>query len=288
MNNRAFKLTALISLTVMAFSLFRALPVKAAGAADPNDAYVKQIMESEPDVISETEKVAIIDATPKLTLACNTYAYNKKGVRLKGKNNYFKKGKIVTSTEKFKRTNKVKRYYTQYASYVGPLRKGEVGYNQDFYLHNYWIPYKTIKKQEYYQIGKNKYIKCANVNYVTTDKRSMLDDFNKDLSLYTNEAVAKTKNLDDTFVNPLSEITNNDTLDPKLKIVKKKSIINKINNTTVTLDEQYLFENYHIKGTKYVVNSAGLDRNIRQTVSSHPEKFVHYDEDESKDFYIVY
>ncbi len=47
----------------------------------------------------------------KLYLNSNSYVYNNKGQRLRGKNNYLKKNKAVTAPGKLQKTNSVKRYY---------------------------------------------------------------------------------------------------------------------------------------------------------------------------------
>ncbi|GAA0038030.1 SLAP domain-containing protein [Lactobacillus amylovorus] len=96
--------------------------------------------------------------TVKLYLNNNSYIYNHKGQRLRGKNNYIKKNKAVTAPGKLQKTNSVKRYYIMKDN--SPT--GVTNSNENLFNYLYWLPYKKIKKQEYYRIGYNRYIKCIN------------------------------------------------------------------------------------------------------------------------------
>ncbi|WP_437124015.1 SLAP domain-containing protein, partial [Lactobacillus helveticus] len=90
-------------------------------------------------------------STVKLYLNSNSYVYNNKGQRLRGKGNYIRKNKAVTAPGKLQKTNSVKRYYVMKDN--SPI--GVMNFNENLFNYLYWLPYKTIKKQEYYKIGYN-------------------------------------------------------------------------------------------------------------------------------------
>ena len=73
----------------------------------------------------------------KLYLNSNSYVYNNKGQRLRGKNNYIKKNKAVTAPGKLLKTNSVKRYYVQV--------RQDLQSSPDFKVDLYYLPYKVIK-----------------------------------------------------------------------------------------------------------------------------------------------
>ena len=94
----------------------------------------------------------------KLYLNSNSYVYNNKGQRLRGKNNYLKKNKAVTAPGKLLKTNSVKRYYVQV--------RQDLQSSPDFKVDLYYLPYKVIKSQPYYKLNNNKYIKCCNIKRI--------------------------------------------------------------------------------------------------------------------------
>ena len=69
----------------------------------------------------------------KLYLNSNSYVYNNKGQRLRGKNNYLKKNKAVTAPGKLLKTNSVKRYYVQV--------RQDLQSSPDFKVDLYYLPY---------------------------------------------------------------------------------------------------------------------------------------------------
>lgn len=87
-------------------------------------------------------------STVKLYLNSNSYVYNNKGQRLRGKGNYIRKNKAVTAPGKLQKTNSVKRYYVQIRHDLQP--------SPDFRVDLYYLPYKTIKSQPYYKLSNNR------------------------------------------------------------------------------------------------------------------------------------
>lgn len=206
----------------------------------------------------DSDRLALTSTNAKLTLNHSAYAYNSKGIRLKGKKNYFKKGKNVIATDKLRLTNKVKRYYIEYDYTMGPI----VDMWQDTYVYLYWLPYKTIKKQEYYRIGKNRYIKCGNIEkingyYLCTNQFEGVIHIPVGFTKY--DGVGKKD----------SEGNDYDYKKVKLKLFEGQKVI---------LDERditgYGVEVYHLKGTKYYIYRNFLEKQPRQLVSSHPIKTI--------------
>ena len=124
----------------------------------------------------------------KLYLNSNSYVYNNKGQRLRGKNNYLKKNKAVTAPGKLQKTNSVKRYYIMKDN----SSTGVMNSKENLFNYLYWLPYKTIKKQEYYKIGYNRYIKCINVKSIYSEYLPS-PYANKANELITNQATVVTK-----------------------------------------------------------------------------------------------
>jgi|GEM_PF-4680951 len=62
---------------------------------------------------------------------------------------YFKKNKAVTASGKLRKTNSVKRYYIMKDN--SPT--GVMNSNENLFNYLYWLPYKKVKKQEYYRIN---------------------------------------------------------------------------------------------------------------------------------------
>lgn len=178
-----------------------------------------------------------------LTLNHNTYIYNARGKRIKG---ILKKGKKITSSLNLKRTNTVKRYYL--------LERQDLT-NSNYLNKLFYLPYKTIKKNQYYKIGKNRYIKCINIGKVngedlwTSQASVVVDKKIKGLTYYAQDKTGKATS--------------------KKLVPGQKLIIDDFD----FLGKQAYFS-YHIKGTKYWVYSTYLAKTPRQTVSAHPTKSV--------------
>lgn len=104
------------------------------------------------------KNLALADTTVnKLTLKTKSYTYNAKGQRTSNK--LIKKGSKVKFIGKIKKTNKVRNYYI----FKNPLSNG---IDNPIKENLYWLPYKKIKGKFYYRIGKNKYIRCINVEKI--------------------------------------------------------------------------------------------------------------------------
>lgn len=175
-------------------------------------------------------------ASDTLKLNYNSYVYNNKGRRV-GKIvlKYHHKVKPIKKVEK---TNKEKRYF---------IFRNKIGYGVFDIDSLYWLPYKKIKNNYYYQIGKNKYIKCANVETIGKSY------------VYTSETRIKIKKGWSTY-------TTNDQ--GKLTTYKVKA------NKTYTVDRKRLLpknilSSYRIKGTNYWINQAYLEDNPRQLLLSY-------------------
>lgn len=199
----------------------------------------------------------------KLYLNHNAYVYNNKGVRLRGKNTYFKKNAVIKAPGKLEQTNQVKKYYildTHY-QYTSPE-------HDTYYMNLFWLPYKIIKGQPYYRISTNKYIKCINVKAIN----------NKKSILCVNEEIVHT--LKHTIANrpiyavvPYQQYVELDHTSYEYGRSTSKELPK---NRNIIVDERTIFANndtysYHIKGTKYYIY-AGDIRKPRHFVSAHPPK----------------
>lgn len=184
--------------------------------------------------------------TVKLYLNHNAYVYNSKGIRMRRKNNYIKKNKVIIAPGNLKKTDIVKRYYTMNITTTA---------NKDQKTTLYWLPYKTIKKQEYYRISKNRYIKCINVDAIN----------NKENILSTNYATVTV-----SYEPWLKHVyAQNDLGKDTSKILKAKSKL--VVDEFDFLGHQSLFS-YHIKDTPYWIYSGDVEKDPRHPVSAHPIK----------------
>ena len=143
-------------------------------------------------------------ASDTLKLNYNSYVYNNKGKRV-GKTvlKYHHKVKPIKKVEK---TNKEKRYF---------IFRNKIGSGVLDTESLYWLPYKKIKSNYYYQIGKNKYIKCANVEtigksyvYTSEAKVQIKDYLVPDVSKYSNYKFKVNKN----YIIDRSQILSDDPL----------------------------------------------------------------------------
>ncbi|QNQ81650.1 hypothetical protein FP435_07670 [Lactobacillus sp. PV037] len=195
-------------------------------------------------------------ASNTLKLNHNSYVYNNKGKRI-GKT-VIKRNKKVKSVKKLEKISKEKRYFI----FLNKIGSG-VFDKQSLY----WLPYKKIKNNYYYQIGENKYIKCANVktigeSYVYTSETRI--KIKKGWSIYTDDSKGKEINY-------------------KVK-----------ENEEYTVDREkvlphQILSSYRIKGTNYWINVAYIESKPRQwllpfSISKSPYAFITI----SKDNTLIY
>lgn len=205
--------------------------------------------------------------TVKLYLNNNSYIYNHKGQRLRGKNNYIKKNKAVTAPGKLQKTNSVKRYYIMKDN--SPT--GVTNSNENLFNYLYWLPYKKIKKQEYYRIGYNRYIKCINVKSIYS-KDLPSPYAHKANELITNQATVITKDpktLNQKYIYALKEVSKNRAENAYILPKNKKLVVDNI----AGFDNMYA-ETYHIKNTKYYVYAGDIVKRPRHPVYSRPFKSI--------------
>ncbi|WP_265483715.1 MULTISPECIES: SLAP domain-containing protein [unclassified Lactobacillus] len=172
-------------------------------------------------------------ASNTLKLNHNSYIYNSKGKRV-GKT-VIKKNKKINPVKKVEKVNKEKRYFIF-------INKIGVGVFDKQSL--YWLPYKKIKNNYYYQIGENKYIKCANVETIGKSY------------VYTSEARIKIK-LSNYAYNDKDKKTNYKVKENKTYIVDRKRIFS-----------HDILSSYRIKGTNYWINQGFVEDNPRQLLLS--------------------
>lgn len=168
-------------------------------------------------------------ASDTLKLNYNSYVYNNKGKRV-GKTvlKYYHR---VKPTKKVEKTNKEKRYF---------IFRNKIGSGVLDTESLYWLPYKKIKSNYYYQIGKNKYIKCANVETIGKSY------------VYASETRIKIR-----LPNYASDDKGKDT-DYKAKV-----------NKTYIVDREkrlphQILDSYRIKGTNYWIYKGDIEENPRQ------------------------
>lgn len=141
----------------------------------------------------KSSAVAKINDQPAFRLNHNSYIYNQDGKRID--KTTLRKTDIIASLKDFERVTDSDHkplYFTWIYSTEKP--NGEM----------VWIDYKTINGQQYYQIGKNQYIKAANVgsiqgeDLITTKpitvklkKDSAIYTFNRDIADKTKKKVLK-------------------------------------------------------------------------------------------------
>lgn len=189
--------------------------------------------------------------TVKLYLNSNSYVYNNKGQRLRGKGNYLKKNKAVTAPGKLQKTNSVKRYYTLKVLYQKNSNNSK--YPSVIVRR---LPYKVIKGQEYYRIGINKYVKSINVTKINNKK------------LYTNY---ETLTIGTPVGNDKYVYATDSNGKQTSKILKTGSKF--ISDEYDILGNDSYFS-YHIKGTEYWVYSMEIKKNPRHTIISNPFKLA--------------
>lgn len=182
-----------------------------------------------------------------LTLNHNSYIYDKGGQRLKvhgRKLRALKKVKKLRIKSQINPINKIKRYY-----FYAPTS------NDDTKFTPHWLPYKKIKGKYYYHIENNKYIKCINVSRINN---------------YLVNASQAT-----VIVKPLMSKTKAYAVDGKIgAYIKSKTF--KTGTRLVVDDWNILgdagYFSYHIKGTKYWIDTTDLKANPRPKYISN--KFV--------------
>ena len=205
--------------------------------------------------------------TVKLYLNSNSYVYNNKGQRLRGKNNYLKKNKTVTAPGKLQKTNSVKRYYIMKDN----SSTGVMNSKENLFNYLYWLPYKTIKKQEYYKIGYNRYIKCINVKSIYSEDLPS-PYANKANELITNQATVVTKDpktINQKHIYALKEVSKNRVVNAYVLPKNKKLVV----DDTAGFDNMYA-EAYHIKNTQYYIYAGDIVKRPKHTVYSHPYKSI--------------
>ncbi|AFR21132.1 SLAP domain-containing protein [Lactobacillus helveticus] len=203
--------------------------------------------------------------TVKLYLNSNSYVYNHKGQRLRGK--YIKKNKAVAAPGKLRKTNSVKRYYIMKDN----SSTGVMNSNENLFNYLYWLPYKKIKKQEYYRIGYNRYIKCINVKSIYSKDLPSLYA-HKANELITNHATVITKDpktINQKHIYALKEVSKNRAENAYVLPKNKKLVV----DDTTGFDNMYA-ETYHIKNTKYYVYAGDIVKRPRHPVYSHPFKSI--------------
>lgn len=200
----------------------------------------------------------------RLYLNHNAYVYNNKGVRLRGKNTYFKKDAIIKAPGKLEQINQVKKYYlwNQHQQDMNPE-------HITYYANLFWLPYKTIKHQPYYRISTNKYLKCVNVKAIN----------NKNNVLWVNQETVHT--LKHTIANrpiyaivPYQQYVEMDHTSYENGRFTSKELPK---NRNIIIDEMTVFSNndtysYHIKNTKYYIYADDITKPRFITVSAHPVK----------------
>ena len=174
-----------------------------------------------------------VNAATSDTLKLNhdSYVYNSKGKRV-GKT-VIKKNKKINPVKKVEKVNKEKRYF---------IFKNKIGVGVLDTKSLYWLPYKKIKNDYYYQIGRNKYIKCINVKFIGNSY------------VYASDARIKIR---------LSNYASNDQ--------GKRTNYNVKENKEYTVDRQKflpesILTSYRIKGTNYWVNAGYIEGNPRQAL----------------------
>ncbi|QNQ81649.1 hypothetical protein FP435_07675 [Lactobacillus sp. PV037] len=187
-------------------------------------------------------------ASNTLKLNHNSYVYNNKGKRV-GKT-VIKRNKKVNPVKKVEKVNKEKRYF---------IFRSEVGKEPVRNIPSlYWLPYKKIKNNYYYEIGKNKYIKCANVERIGSSY------------LFVSEVKIKI-DLSYAAGSPYAITSNGATTNYKL-INGKDYIVDYFRHLPYGN-----LVSYHIKGTKYWIYSTSTAANpgqFRQSLLN--EKLVRY------------
>lgn len=175
-------------------------------------------------------------ASNTLSLNHNSYVYDNKGKRV-GKT-VIKKNKKIVPVKKVEKINKEKKYF---------IFRSQVGNELIENIPSlYWLPYKKIKDDYYYQIGSNKFIKCINVKKVGSS------------FLYTSDVKVKIKKGWSIY----ADDDKGETTNYKITANKKYTV-----DREVTLPKHILIS-YRIKGTKYWINSAYVADNPRQWLLS--------------------
>ncbi|MDF7638454.1 SLAP domain-containing protein [Lactobacillus sp. ESL0791] len=154
----------------------------------------------------------------KLVLDHNSRVYNKNGRK---KAQVLAKGAFVKYAGKVAPISEAKDYYT-----------AEWGISKDaegvHVATRAWLPYRMIKGQDYYSLGKNRYIKAGNVKYIDG------------ISLYTNKAitVTATQNLK-IYRGPLNYSNSDDGnfFNPTDQVIRKGSKFKIDRNLYVTNED---------------------------------------------------
>lgn len=190
-------------------------------------------------IISMCNDTALADSsTNQLTLRSNSYIYNSKGKRVYRK--AIKKDSKVKFTDKIKKTNKVRNYYI----FKNPLPNGITNPIKE---NLYWLPYKKINKKLYYKVGKNKYIRCINVEKINQ------------YYVYVPQA---TVTVADPVRSAQKHIYAQDKTGYFTSHVLKKGT-NLIVDEVVGLEHSQPAESYHIKGTKLYVYAGNIVKRPR-------------------------
>ena len=170
-----------------------------------------------------------------LKLNYNTYVYDKNGKRLKS----YRGSK--------KNTHLYKWHSVKYTGTLQPITNDSKQYyclNDDNYSQS-WLPYQTIKGNQYYSIGAGGYVKAANVDQIDGKK------------LYTNEATVKVA--DKKLPNDVKKYEKNQKIT--------------VDGITTRFDDPMWQTLYHIKGAADVlVNKNGIVSGLpRQPLKAYSE-----------------
>ncbi|TSO26735.1 SLAP domain-containing protein [Lactobacillus sp. LL6] len=185
------------------------------------------------------------ETTVKLRLNHNSYIYDKNGKRLKkykGKKALIKKSQELTIKGKIEPIQKIKRYYFYIVTDSGK------------HSTPYWMQYKKIKGDYYYNLGNGSYIKCINVKSINGN------------SIIPSQATVIVK----PFLGKTTTYATDDTGKATNKVLRKNEKL--IVDNTGVLGEVGGFS-YHIKGTDYWVSSEDLKAKPRTNYVSNKLKF---------------
>ena len=130
---------------------------------------------------------------------------------------------------------------------------------------------KTIKKQEYYKIGYNRYIKCINVKSIYSEDLPS-PYANKANELITNQATVVTKDpktINQKHIYALKEVSKNRVVNAYVLPKNKKLVV----DDTAGFDNMYA-EAYHIKNTQYYIYAGDIVKRPKHKVYSHPYKSI--------------
>ncbi|TSO25432.1 SLAP domain-containing protein [Lactobacillus sp. LL6] len=105
------------------------------------------------------KNVGITNGPTNITLDHNSYIYNSNGKRNKHAKT-IKKNTTLIVPGKFQKITKPTKYYSEYLSSSG------IKFVDWQKRHRFFLKYTTINGKQFYQIGKNRYIKANNIIYL--------------------------------------------------------------------------------------------------------------------------